>query len=79
MHWIPDEKFGSDGKDRRSANPYLITFGKESIPFTIAFSTRRVLKISVRPDLHVAVSAPAGKAIEEVVERVRRRAPWIVG
>ncbi len=57
---------------------YLITFGKASIPFMIAFSARRGLKISVRPDRQVVVSAPAGKAVEEVIERVRRRASWIV-
>ncbi len=61
-----------------SVESYFITFGKESIPFTIAFSARRGLKISVQPDRHVVVSAPAGKAVEEVIARVRRRASWIV-
>jgi len=78
MPWIPDEDFGNDEAVRSSAKPYLVTFGKESIPFTIDFSARRGLKISVLPDRHVVVSAPAGKAVEEVIERVRRRAAWIV-
>ena len=60
------------------AVPYHITFGKESIPFKIAFSARRGLKISVRPDRSVVVSAPTGKAVEVIIERVRRRASWIV-
>ncbi|MHB8834373.1 MAG: M48 family metallopeptidase [Candidatus Methylomirabilia bacterium] len=60
------------------AVPFLIAFGKESIPITIAFSDRRGLKISVLPDRSVVVSAPVGKAVEEVIVRVRRRASWIV-
>jgi len=55
-----------------------LVFGKESIPFTIVFSARRSLKITVRPDRQVLVSAPTGKSIEEVIQRVRRRASWIV-
>lgn len=67
-----------DGSTDKGAGPYFITFGKESIPVKIAFSDRRGLKIAVRPDRSVVVSAPAGKAVEDVIERVRRRAAWIV-
>jgi len=63
---------------RDNPKPHLINFGQESFPFTIAFSDRRNLKIDVRPDRHVVVSAPAGKTVEEVIERVRRRASWII-
>jgi predicted metal-dependent hydrolase len=68
----------TNGSIDENAGPHVISFGKESIPFTIGFSARRGLKISVRPDRHVVVSAPAGKSVEEVIERVRRRASWIV-
>lgn len=61
-----------------NAGPHVISFGKETIPFTVVFSARRGLKISVQPDRRVVVSAPAGRTVEEVIERVRRRAPWIV-
>ena len=68
----------TDGSIDKNAGPHVISFGKESIPFTVAFSARRGLKISVLPDRRVVVSAPAGKTVGEVIERVRRRASWIV-
>ena len=68
----------TDGSIDKNAGRHVISFGKESIPFTVAFSARRGLKISVLPDRRVVVRAPSGKAVGEVIERVRRRASWIV-
>lgn len=55
-----------------------VTFGKQRIPFSLEFRDRQRLAISVHPDQSVTVSAPDGRSVEEVVERVQKRAGWIV-
>lgn len=55
-----------------------IEFGGERIDFAVTFNSRRNLRICVRPDLSVTVAAPAGRAMEDVLARVRKRAPWII-
>jgi len=57
---------------------HSIVFGRERIDFTVNFSRRKRLTIGVHPDLSVTVSAPDDKPIDEVIERVKRRAAWIV-
>ncbi|MCE5322427.1 M48 family metallopeptidase [bacterium] len=57
---------------------HTITYGQQSINFTVRFSHREKLTISVHPDLSVIVDAPDDKQIAEVVARVKRRAGWIV-
>lgn len=56
---------------------YEVTFGKQRIPFTLEFRERERLAISVHPDRSVTVAAPKGRTIEDVMERVQRRAEWI--
>jgi predicted metal-dependent hydrolase len=53
-------------------------YGSAVIEYSLAFSTRRSLAISVLPDGAVAVAAPSGADPREVDERVRRRARWIL-
>lgn len=55
-----------------------IRFGGVEIPFTLEFRARKRLTIHVHPDRRVEVLAPAGKPEAAVLERVRRRAPWIL-
>jgi predicted metal-dependent hydrolase len=68
---VKESRSGGEGR------PHVIAFGKQFIPFTIVFSARRGLKIAVRPDRTVEVSAPAGKSVEQILGRVRSRASWI--
>lgn len=55
-----------------------VTFGKQRIRFSLEFRDRQRLAISVHPDRSVTVTAPNGRSVDEVVERVQRRAGWIV-
>lgn len=57
---------------------HMIEFDGLQIPFSLSFGTRKSLKIDVHPDQTVTVTAPSEASVEEVVVRVRRRAPWIV-
>ena len=55
-----------------------ISYGSVAIPYSLAFSDRRDLTITVHPDLEVAVVAPFGAALDEIDRRIRSRAPWIL-
>lgn len=55
-----------------------VTFGKQRIPFSVEFGDRKHLAISVHPDRTVTVVAPKGRTVDEVVDRVGKRAGWIV-
>lgn len=57
---------------------HVIEFDGLQIPFSLLFGTRKSLKIDVHPDQTVTVTAPCEASVEEVIVRVRRRAPWIV-
>jgi predicted metal-dependent hydrolase len=56
-----------------------ISYGEERIGFSIRFVPRptRRIAIHVAPDGTVAVDAPDGTAVEEVVAAVRRRVRWV--
>lgn len=55
-----------------------IRYGAKAIQFDLIFSVRRTLEISVLPDRHVIVKAPDTKTVDEVKQRVQRRARWIL-
>lgn len=57
---------------------HSINYGKESILFSLSFSQRKTLSITVYPDLFVTVMAPEGAAIEKVNQRIHKRASWIL-
>lgn len=57
---------------------YSISFGQHAIHFSLKYSNRKTLAISVQPDLSVAVTAPCGKDIDTIKLKVRRRAGWIL-
>jgi predicted metal-dependent hydrolase len=54
-----------------------IQFGSEKIDFSLRFSERKNLRISVYPDLSVVVLAPLGKDLSEIIKKVKRRVTWI--
>jgi predicted metal-dependent hydrolase len=61
-----------------TSSEHSVSFGGETIRFTVKRSSRRTLGITVHPDLSVTVAAPAGVEAEAVREKVKRRAPWIL-
>jgi len=66
------------GKKDRRASRQRVAFGQQSISFSLSFARRRTLKITVHPDQSVAVEAPAGRSVDEVRDKVERRAKWIL-
>ena len=57
---------------------HAVAFGQKRIPFLLDQKPRKSLKISVMPDLSVAVSAPRSYSLDKVLSKVQRRASWIV-
>jgi len=57
---------------------YAIPFGRERISFNLLYGDHDRFQITVKPDMTVEVQAPAGKPLEAVLMRVRKRASWIV-
>jgi predicted metal-dependent hydrolase len=55
-----------------------INYGKHLIEFEVFFSDRKTLEINVHPDMQVTVKAPVNEPIEKVINRVKRRAAWIL-
>ena len=60
------------------AENHSITFGSEEINFTVEYSSRKTLDISVHPDLSVEVKAPLNIKPEIVQQKVKKRAYWII-
>ncbi len=56
----------------------VIRFGSAEITFTLITRSRRDLSITVQPNLDVVVVAPGDRTIQEIEEKVRHRAPWII-
>lgn len=55
-----------------------IQFGSKIIDFKIVYSDRSTLGISVDPEMEVFVKAPNNTSLEIILERVKKRAPWIL-
>lgn len=55
-----------------------IAFGSETFEFSLSFSPRKRLAISVEPDGHVVVRAPIEASLEEVLGVLHRKAGWIL-
>jgi predicted metal-dependent hydrolase len=55
-----------------------IQFGSQTIVYTISFSERRTLGITITPDIEVLVKAPQNTSIEKIKEKVNKKAPWII-
>jgi predicted metal-dependent hydrolase len=56
----------------------LLCFGSERIRLAVRFGQHDRFRVAVAPDLSITVNAPAGRTIEEVLARARRRTPWIL-
>ncbi len=57
---------------------HSLCFGNIKIAFSLSFSTRKNLSISVHPNLEVTVNAPTNCSLDDVLFRVKKRAPWII-
>ncbi len=55
-----------------------VDYGKTRITFLLVYEDRKNLRIDVNPDMSVVVKAPVDAAMEEIEQRVRKRARWIV-
>ena len=55
-----------------------VTFGENNIIFELVRRDRKTLSISVYPNLAVEVLAPNDASMEKIMEKVRKRAPWIL-
>lgn len=59
-------------------NEYEIKFGKHRISFSVVRSKRKTLETTVQPDLSVVAKAPEDVPIEKIIEKVQKRAFWII-
>jgi predicted metal-dependent hydrolase len=55
-----------------------IQFGSREINFSMEYSSRKTLGISVTPELQVLVKAPYDATLERVKKMLRKKAPWII-
>lgn len=55
-----------------------IQFGSKTINFNLEYKERKTLGITVHVDRTVSVKAPIDASISQVLEKVKKRAPWII-
>ncbi len=55
-----------------------IQFGSKKIDFSLEYSNRKSLGITVTPELNVLVKAPIDTSMDKVKEKLRKKAPWII-
>ena len=61
---------------QRAVN-YKIQYGTTEIEFSLDRRNRKTLAIHVYPDQHIEVVAPEYVGLDEVLQKVKKRAPWI--
>jgi predicted metal-dependent hydrolase len=61
-----------------TASHYTLDYGTTVIEYTLTYTDRKTLAIHVHPDGTVTVEAPQGSPVEQIEEKVRKRAKWIV-
>jgi predicted metal-dependent hydrolase len=55
-----------------------IQYGSKIIDFEVVFTNRKTLGITVTPELNVLVKAPTDSSIENIREKIIKKAPWII-
>ena len=55
-----------------------IQYGASYIEYTVSFFERKTLGIYVKPDGTVFLKAPIGSSLEQIQEKVHKRANWIL-
>lgn len=59
-------------------NQYSYRYWSKRISFTVIPSDRKQLRIEVTPEMDVVVKAPKERHIDDVIERVKKKSPWII-
>lgn len=57
---------------------HQLKFGSKTVVFNLEYMKRKSLGIKVHPDSHVEVLAPLAAREEQVFEKVKLKAPWIL-
>lgn len=57
---------------------YTVQYGTTLIRYSLHFTHRKTLGITVHPDCTVTVAAPINSALDVVAEKVKQRSRWIV-
>lgn len=57
---------------------YQLKFGSKTVAFNLEYRKRKSLGIKVHPDSQVEVLAPLAAREEQVFEKVKLKAPWIL-
>ena len=60
------------------AENYNVPYGKSSITFSLDRRDRKTLAIHVYPDKHVEVVAPLESSKDKILQKVQKRASWII-
>lgn len=55
-----------------------ILFGSKEIAYELEFSKRKLLGITVTPEMNVLVKAPIDASLEKIETIIRKKAPWII-
>lgn len=55
-----------------------IQYGSKIIDFDVVYTNRKSLGITVMPELNVLVKAPIDCSIENIKEKIIKKAPWII-
>lgn len=55
-----------------------LLFGSATIDYTLQYSERRTLGITVTPEMEVIVNAPVDAEIDKIEMKLVKRAPWIL-
>ena len=61
-----------------SDGSYVLCYDGQRIPFRIEYRKRKKLAISVTPEMKLEVVAPEDSATKKILDRVERRAQWIL-
>lgn len=65
-------------KEGMLMDKHSIKYGKNTIEFVLNRNCRKSLKLSVLPDLSVFVVAPKEASLSLILEKVQKRARWII-
>ena len=57
---------------------YSINFGSRRILYTLLYTNRKTLGITVNPDMRIVVKAPENSSVDLIATKVRKRAAWII-
>jgi predicted metal-dependent hydrolase len=55
-----------------------IQFGSQTIQFKVEFTSRKSLGITVTPDMAVMVKAPLDASMDQIRQKIKKKAPWIL-